>query len=129
VITQKRRLHEPAGAVPLSQAPFTLPAPFTLLSEDEEARMSTPDAIACREALKQGKAYLKESNGPAAMVRFEKALMLSKAAGDKIRERRCAYSAHHCLLAPTLALPLQAWKILCGICWEKRHRVCPGVCC
>lgn len=31
---------------------------------------------------------LKERNGAASLIRFEKALMLSKAAGDKVLERR-----------------------------------------
>jgi hypothetical protein len=38
-----------------------------------------------RDALRAGKRFLKEANGSAAMVRFEKALMLSKAIGDKVR--------------------------------------------
>jgi len=41
------------------------------------------DQIACRDALRMGKRMLKESSGAAAMVRFEKALMLSKALHDK----------------------------------------------
>lgn len=39
----------------------------------------------CRDALRAGKRFLKEANGSAAMVRFEKALMLSKAISDKVR--------------------------------------------
>lgn len=39
----------------------------------------------CRDALRAGKRFLKEANGSAAMVRFEKALMLSKAICDKVR--------------------------------------------
>jgi tetratricopeptide (TPR) repeat protein len=42
----------------------------------------------CRDALRAGKRLLKEGNGAAAMVRFEKALMLSKALKDKVQERR-----------------------------------------
>jgi hypothetical protein len=38
-----------------------------------------------RDALRAGKRFLKEANGSAAMVRFEKALMLSKAICDKVR--------------------------------------------
>jgi tetratricopeptide (TPR) repeat protein len=38
--------------------------------------------------LKEGKRFLKEKNGPAAMVRFEKALMLSRASGQKLAQRR-----------------------------------------
>jgi len=53
----------------------------------EEEEM-TSDQIQCRDALRAGKRFLKEANGSAAMVRFEKALMLSKAIGDKVQERR-----------------------------------------
>lgn len=42
----------------------------------------------CRDALRAGKRLLKEGNGAAAMVRFEKALMLSKALRQKVQERR-----------------------------------------
>jgi hypothetical protein len=38
-----------------------------------------------RDALRAGKRFLKEANGSAAMVRFEKALMLSKALDNKVR--------------------------------------------
>ncbi len=36
----------------------------------------------------EGKRLLKDKNGAGAMVRFEKALMLSKALGDRMQERR-----------------------------------------
>jgi len=39
----------------------------------------------CRDALRAGKRLLKEKNGPASMVRFEKAMMLSKALSDKVQ--------------------------------------------
>lgn len=58
----------------------------TLLSMEEEEM--TSDQIQCRDALRAGKRFLKEANGSAAMVRFEKALMLSKAISDKVQERR-----------------------------------------
>lgn len=41
-----------------------------------------------RDALRAGKRFLKERNGSAAMVRFEKALMLSKALGNKVCARK-----------------------------------------
>lgn len=41
-----------------------------------------------RDALRAGKRLLKEGNGSAAMVRFEKALMLSMALRQKVQERR-----------------------------------------
>eukprot|EP00879_Flechtneria_rotunda_P011083 GHRR01011580.1.p2 GENE.GHRR01011580.1~~GHRR01011580.1.p2 ORF type:complete len:130 (+),score=49.78 GHRR01011580.1:1789-2178(+) len=53
----------------------------------EEEEMTT-DQSQCRDALRAGKRFLKEGNGSAAMVRFEKALMLSKAIGEKVQERR-----------------------------------------
>eukprot|EP01024_Parvocaulis_polyphysoides_P069251 TRINITY_DN846_c1_g1_i1.p1 TRINITY_DN846_c1_g1~~TRINITY_DN846_c1_g1_i1.p1 ORF type:complete len:334 (+),score=56.08 TRINITY_DN846_c1_g1_i1:1441-2442(+) len=46
------------------------------------------DRSQCREALKEGKKLLKSQQGPAAMVRFEKALMLSRGLEDKVLERR-----------------------------------------
>jgi len=82
---------EPEVARPRpATATVTLPKPSTsertLLSmEDDEM---TADQIQCRDALRAGKRFLKEANGAAAMVRFEKALMLSKALGDRVQERR-----------------------------------------
>jgi len=58
----------------------------TLLSMEED-EMSA-EQVQCRDSLRAGKRLLKEKNGAAAMVRFEKALMLSKALGDKVQERR-----------------------------------------
>lgn len=54
----------------------------------DEGDGESPDQVACREALRAGKRLLKERNGPGSLVRFEKALMLSKAVGDKVQERR-----------------------------------------
>jgi len=48
----------------------------------------TEERLDCREALKTGKKLLKEKNPAAAMVRFEKALMLAKGLFDKTQERR-----------------------------------------
>ncbi|PNH02463.1 Protein FLUORESCENT IN BLUE LIGHT, chloroplastic, partial [Tetrabaena socialis] len=59
----------------------------TLFSMEEEVELSN-DQIQCKEALRAGKRMLKEKNGAAAMVRFEKALMLSKALADRVQERR-----------------------------------------
>ncbi|WIA15256.1 hypothetical protein OEZ85_001928 [Tetradesmus obliquus] len=68
-------------------APSAAPAPDkTLFSMDEEEM--TSDQIQCRDALRAGKRFLKEANGSAAMVRFEKALMLSMALDNKVQERR-----------------------------------------
>ncbi|GFR50693.1 hypothetical protein Agub_g12946 [Astrephomene gubernaculifera] len=69
-----------------SPLPSSSPAALTLLSMEEEDMSS--DQLQCREALRAGKRLLKEKNGAGAMLRFEKALMLSKALGDKIQERR-----------------------------------------
>jgi hypothetical protein len=46
-----------------------------------------------RDALRAGKRFLKEANGSAAMVRFEKALMLSKAICDKVGQRGLSCTA------------------------------------
>ena len=46
------------------------------------------DERQCLSALREGKRLLKEKHGASAMVRFEKALMLSKSLGEKIYERR-----------------------------------------
>ena len=46
------------------------------------------DQQQCVMALREGKRLLKEQHGSSAMVRFEKALMLSKSLGEKIYERR-----------------------------------------
>lgn len=83
---------KPAAAVATVTAPAAAPAAsvqgasVTILSMEEEEM--TSDQIQCRDALRQGKRLLKEKNGAGAMVRFEKALMLSKALGDKVQERR-----------------------------------------
>lgn len=69
------------AVVPAAPAPTGSPS-VTLLSMEEDD-MST-EQIQCRDALRAGKRLLKEKNGSAAMVRFEKALMLSKALGDKV---------------------------------------------
>ncbi|KAG2449392.1 hypothetical protein HYH02_005542 [Chlamydomonas schloesseri] len=76
---------EPVAASIPSAAPSS-GALNTLFSMEEEEMSS--DQIQCKEALRAGKRLLKEKNGAAAMVRFEKALMLSKALADKVQERR-----------------------------------------
>ncbi|GMH41343.1 hypothetical protein BSKO_09253 [Bryopsis sp. KO-2023] len=62
------------------------PIPIALASLDDE--YMTADQKQCRDALRTGKSFLKDKNGAAAMVRFEKALMLSKGMQDFIQERR-----------------------------------------
>lgn len=57
-----------------------------MVSIDEEDLR--PELKQCQAALKEGKKLLKESASGPAMVRFEKALMLAKALGDRVRERR-----------------------------------------
>lgn len=49
-----------------------------------------------RDALRTGKQLLREKSGPAAMVRFEKALMLSRALGDRVRHISTLYIATRC---------------------------------
>ena len=87
-----------AAAAPTAVAVATVTAPpkpavleradsaRTLFSMDEDEM--TADQIACRDSLRQGKRLLKDKSGAAALVRFEKALMLSKAIGDPVQERR-----------------------------------------
>lgn len=62
------------------------PSSVSLTSIDEEDMR--PEVKQCQSALKEGKKMLKEQKAGPAMVRFEKALMLSKSLGDKVRERR-----------------------------------------
>ena len=57
-----------------------------LVSLDEEDLR--PEVKQCQAALKEGKKLLKDSASGPAMVRFEKALMLAKSLGDRVRERR-----------------------------------------
>jgi tetratricopeptide (TPR) repeat protein len=61
-------------------------ATVSLVSIDEED--VRPEVKQCQAALKEGKKLLKDSASGPAMVRFEKALMLAKSMGDKVRERR-----------------------------------------
>jgi len=74
------RWPHPPHRQPPRPTPAPCPPPIPRSMDDEE--MSN-DQIACRDALRMGKRMLKESSGAAAMVRFEKALMLSKALHDK----------------------------------------------
>lgn len=64
-----------------------VPAVSVSYMSDAEDEMS-PGAKQCLQALKEGKRFLKEKNGGSALVRFEKALMLAKSLGDKVKERR-----------------------------------------
>ncbi|KAL4427907.1 hypothetical protein ABPG75_001996 [Micractinium tetrahymenae] len=59
---------------------------ISLMSQDEEE--AGPETAQCTQALKDGKRLLKEGSAAAAMVRFEKALMLAKVTGDRVKERR-----------------------------------------
>lgn len=81
----------PVAAVAAPTAVSTMPAstsgPASTMFSMEEDEL-TADQLACKESLRAGKRLLKEQNGSAAMVRFEKALMLSKALQDKVQERR-----------------------------------------
>jgi tetratricopeptide (TPR) repeat protein len=75
-----------AVAAPV-MASAAAPVISTTVFSMEEDDMSQ-DQVACRDALRAGKRLLKEKNGAASMVRFEKALMLSKALSDRVQERR-----------------------------------------
>lgn len=69
-----------------AEKPSQAPSAVSLVSLDEED--SRPEVKQCISALKEGKRLLKDQNGGSAMVRFEKALMLAKSLGDRVRERR-----------------------------------------
>jgi tetratricopeptide (TPR) repeat protein len=75
---------EPSAVADASSPPQ--PGVSTIFSMDDDD-MST-DQIQCRDALRAGKRLLKEQNGAAAMVRFEKALLLSRALADGVQQRR-----------------------------------------
>jgi len=62
------------------------PGAATIFSMDDDDLSS--DQGQCRDALRAGKRLLKEGNGSAAMVRFEKALLLSRALADGVQQRR-----------------------------------------
>ena len=62
-------------------------APLVSLASIDEEDMR-PEVKQCQAALKEGKRLLREQEAGPAMVRFEKALMLARTLGDKVRERR-----------------------------------------
>ena len=75
------------GSSSLVEAEDSNPAPtVSLASIDEED--TRPEVKQCQAALKEGKRLLKDQEAGPAMVRFEKALMLARSLGDKVRERR-----------------------------------------
>lgn len=75
------------GSSPPPAAAADSPAPnVSLASIDEED--TRPEVKQCQAALKEGKRLLKDQDAGPAMVRFEKALMLARSMGDKVRERR-----------------------------------------
>lgn len=89
VMESSTSVKEPEATAPeaaAAKAPSTTKAAVSLVSLDEED--SRPEVKQCISALKEGKRLLKEQNGGSAMVRFEKALMLAKSLGDRVRERR-----------------------------------------
>lgn len=75
-----------ASAVTTATAVAPSTAGSTIFSMEEEELNS--DQLQCRDSLRSGKRLLKANNGAGALVRFEKALMLSRALGDKVQERR-----------------------------------------
>ncbi|PSC69769.1 FLUORESCENT IN BLUE chloroplastic [Micractinium conductrix] len=79
----------PAAAAAASPAPAV-----SLMSQDDEE--AGPDGPQCTQALKDGKRLLKDGSPAAAMVRFEKALMLAKAMGDRVKERRATRGLAAC---------------------------------
>jgi tetratricopeptide (TPR) repeat protein len=75
-----------AAADAAADAAPSSPAVSILSSYDEDEER--PEVKQCQAALKEGKRLLKERQAGPAMVRFEKAHMLAKAMGDRVRERR-----------------------------------------
>jgi tetratricopeptide (TPR) repeat protein len=63
----------------------TVPIPSLASIDEEDMR---PEVKQCQAALKEGKRLLREQDAGPAMVHFEKALMLARSLGDKVRERR-----------------------------------------
>jgi tetratricopeptide (TPR) repeat protein len=84
-----------APAAPPAEAPAAPaadegpPPPMTsvLMSLDDDER-ARPEVAECQAALREGKRLLKAREGGAAMVRFEKALLLARGGADRVRERR-----------------------------------------
>lgn len=78
-----------SAAVDASKAVNGTEAAVPLVSlasmDDEDMR---PEVKQCQAALKEGKRLLRDQDAGPAMVRFEKALMLARTLGDKVRERR-----------------------------------------
>lgn len=83
--TDKRENEEESASNGSSTSAGTAPN-VSLASIDEED--TRPEVKQCQAALKEGKRLLKERDAGPAMVRFEKALMLARSLGDKVRERR-----------------------------------------
>ncbi|KXZ48870.1 hypothetical protein GPECTOR_25g455 [Gonium pectorale] len=87
VVTAPPPAPKPTPVAAPAAAPSSAPNPVNTLFSMEEEELSS-DQIQCKDALRAGKRLLKEKNGAAAMVRFEKALMLSRALADRVQERR-----------------------------------------
>jgi hypothetical protein len=80
-------------AMPVLSSPATLPCLCSATPQPchacaQQPRSLRPLQTSPPTSPPAGKRLLKEKNGAAAMVRFEKALMLSKALGDRVQERR-----------------------------------------
>ena len=77
----------PAGAATEQEPPFppggsAVPGGGGEAASDQSASKESPSPLSL------GRSLLKENKGAAALVQFEKARMLSRAEGDKTRERR-----------------------------------------
>ncbi|EFN58329.1 hypothetical protein CHLNCDRAFT_9763, partial [Chlorella variabilis] len=89
-------------AEPAASAPSAGTGPsVSLMSQDDDE--VGPEAAHCTQAsslrgtaLKDGKRLLKDGNAGGAMVRFEKALMLAKSTGDRVKERRATRGLAAC---------------------------------
>ena len=70
---------DPQGAVAVQ----TRETPLSTVDEE-----LTPEQLICRETMREGKRLLRSNQGAAALVRFEKASLMSRKLEDKLLERR-----------------------------------------
>ncbi len=73
-----------ATATAVLASPRAAPAAVGVSVVSVEEEDMSPEQLQCRETMRLGKRLLRDGQGAAAMVRFEKALMLCKGTGDKV---------------------------------------------
>lgn len=84
----------------------TRPALNTLTSMDEPM---SPEQEKCRETMREGKRLLRSDQGAAALVRFEKASLMSRKVGDLMLERRALRgmaASSRMVVRPPVSIPL-----------------------